>query len=171
MWRILFLVVLLIWPTSAEAEPVDPFLLRSFAGQALDQAAVGQAARLSWLFHLPDDLAPERRGGEREELTRSLARLFQVFGRPRILGWTEGHIEADIIWVEGMDADYWRDRSRYSQLAARVDYARVGQGWLVLRVIRYDRRLQLRAVGFALPAGRLNEKLRRSLNSAARTAR
>jgi len=151
---------------AAEGLAVTPFQIRSFAGSCVQLLQAEKWPELASLYHVPPsgEFDP---GHERKEIAASLQALGNEFGRASQAAFVEASEEVLQLTVEGLTQAYWRDRSKYVSVSYRVDFARVGQGYVTLDIILYDNRLQLRSVSFALPeadpeaAGRMQSILDR----------
>ncbi|RME34306.1 MAG: hypothetical protein D6794_10665, partial [Deltaproteobacteria bacterium] len=113
MLRICLTVFVLLWPVCAGAVSVGDFQLRTFAAQVSELVAAQKIPYLTRLFHMPDGWSQKQQSQERAELGRSLQQVFSSLGGVQLKNWTEGTIDADIVWVEGLNADYWREHSRF----------------------------------------------------------
>ncbi|TYP00007.1 hypothetical protein EDC39_101167 [Geothermobacter ehrlichii] len=150
----ILVVILLLWPlASAGPAAISAFQFQSFAEQCFRLLKAGRFEQLARLYHLPAGYPPERIRRERREITAGLERLTEVFGAPDGCAEVEGEAAMQLFELEGLDAGYWRDRPRSNRVACRTTFDRMGSGRVVFRIVVYDRRLQLRSVGFALPGG------------------
>lgn len=146
--------VSLLLPVSsgvAEESVVTPFQFKSFAASCLQLLQSGHWSQLASLYHAPRSASidPAR---EREEITTSLQTLGTVFGSPSRPEFSDAVVEIMQLTVEGLDQDYWLDRSKFVQISYRVDFAKLGQGYATFRIVLYANRMQLRSVSFGFPA-------------------
>jgi len=157
MKRIVYLLcfgVTLLLPVSSgvtEDSVITPFQFKSFAANCLQLLQSGQWSQLASLYHAPRSVSidPAR---EREEITMSLQKLGAVFGSPTRPEFSDAVVEIMQLTVEGLDQDYWLERSKFVQVSYRVDFSELGQGYVTFRIVLYANRMQLRSVSFGFPA-------------------
>lgn len=161
-------------PVAAAGLPgITDFQLNAFAASCLQLLERENFAAAAALFHLDPSMDPARQQLERADIAAKLAGVVAEFGRPTAAEILAEPRQAHQFVLQGLSSSYWTQFSRFHPAAYQVHYARAGVGYLTLAIVVYDRRLQLRAVSFGLPADRADseETLHKLLRSLAEPPR
>lgn len=159
----LLFLLLLLPPATAHAQPqITQFQIRSFAEQCLPLIAAGRYADLVRLYHYPAEMSQAELAVEKQLLMASLAEIAQLFGSFQQSSIPERPLHLHQFEVQSATTDYWAERSRYYQLVYDTTFSEMGAGSLVLRMIVYDHRLQLRSIGYAIPADEPGSALKKA---------
>jgi len=145
--------------SATEAMPgITSFQINSFAANVLQVLESENFVAAATFFHLDPQMTVAENQLEREDIAASLTRIYSQFGQPEFIEPLGESRKANYFVLQGMTVEYWKQFSRFQSVSYRVNYARVGEGYLTLVIVVYDHRLQLRELSFGLPVERADSE-------------
>jgi len=154
--------------SATEALPgITSFQINSFAANVLQVLEGENFVSAATFFHLDPRMTTAEKQLERENIAATLSRIYSELGRPDFVEPLSESRKANYFVLHGMTIEYWKQFSRFQPVSYRVNYCTIGEGYLTLAIVVYDRRLQLREISFGLPVERADseEKLQSLLRS------
>jgi hypothetical protein len=145
--------------SATEALPgITSFQINSFAANLLQILKGENFVAAATYFHLDPQLTAAEKQLERADIVATLTRIYSEFGRPEFVKLLGESGKAHYFVLQGMTNEYWNQFSRFQPVSYRVNFARVGEGYLTLVIVVYDHRLQLRELSFGLPVERADSE-------------
>jgi len=145
--------------SATEALPgITSFQINSFAANVLQVLEVENFVAAATFFHLDPQMSAAEKQLERENIAANLTRIYSEFGHPDFVEPLGESRKAHYFVLQGMTIEYWKQFSRFQPVSYRVNYARLGEGYLTLAIVVYAHRLQLRELSFGLPVERADSE-------------
>lgn len=111
----------------------------------------GKFAQASELFHYPSDYTDAERAKDQDAVKFSLLVLDRNLGRPLSAESLRGTADFISVSTGGGTLPYWEKHPESIVVQLRVTYAVAGPGFLVLRFVAADSKLELRSLEYGLP--------------------